>query len=61
MTFRRFIRRFRISTAAAVTVEWVVLTAFVVGLGFAVGGPLADSVTDLAASISVFIETGGPL
>ena len=61
MAFQRFVWRFGVSTAGAVTVDWVVLVAAVVFLGLLIGVPVSSGVSDLAASISYFILNGGPL
>lgn len=46
------IKNFRADEDGAVTVDWVVLTAAVVGLGFAVLGSVSGGLTALGSSIS---------
>ena len=52
-----FIKNFRKDENGAVTVDWVVLTAAVVGLGFAVLGTVKGGLTTLGSAIST--EVGG--
>ncbi len=47
-----FIKTFRADEDGAVTVDWVVLTAAIVGLGVAVLGSVRSGATDLAGDIS---------
>lgn len=51
------IKKFSNDESGAVTVDWVVLTAAVVGLGFAVIYAADDGMTTLAGAIST--EVGG--
>ncbi|SMX43984.1 Flp family type IVb pilin [Actibacterium lipolyticum] len=51
------IENFRNDEDGAVTVDWVVLSAAVVGLGFAVLGSVKGGLTQLGSSIST--EVGG--
>ncbi len=51
------IKTFAADESGAVTVDWVVLTAAVVGLGFAVLTAASDGMGKLATSIST--EVGG--
>ena len=46
-----FIKNFRADEDGAVTVDWVVLTAAIVGLGIAVLTTVRQGATDLAADI----------
>lgn len=47
----KFIKKFRKEDEGAVTVDWVVLTAAVVGLGVAGVAAVSDGVDDLAGKI----------
>ena len=47
-----FIKNFKNDESGAVTVDWVVLTAAIVGLGIGVIGTLAGSSTNVASNIS---------
>jgi Flp pilus assembly pilin Flp len=47
-----FIKNFANDESGAVTVDWVVLTAAIVGLGIGVIGTLAGSSTNVASNIS---------
>jgi Flp pilus assembly pilin Flp len=47
-----FINTFRADEDGAVTVDWVVLTAAIVALGFIVFNLVSDGATDLAGDIS---------
>ncbi len=46
-----FIKNFRADEDGAVTVDWVVLTAAIVGLGIAVMASVRGGATDLAGDI----------
>ena len=46
-----FIKTFRADEDGAVTVDWVVLTAAIVGLGIAVLSSVSGGATDLATDI----------
>lgn len=46
-----FLKTFRADEDGAVTVDWVVLTAAIVGLGIAVLGTISDGANDLAGDI----------
>lgn len=52
MKLFNLIKNFRNDEDGAVTVDWVVLTAAVVGLGFAVFGSVSGGLTGLGTSIS---------
>ena len=47
-----FIKNFANDESGAVTVDWVVLTAAIVGIGIAVMGAVSGSVKTLGASIA---------
>lgn len=47
-----FIKNFANDESGAVTVDWVVLTAAIVGLGVAVLATVKDGVTELSETIS---------
>ncbi|MEH6834707.1 hypothetical protein [Falsihalocynthiibacter arcticus] len=47
-----FIKNFANDESGAVTVDWVVLTAAIVGLGVAVLATVRDGVTELSETIS---------
>ncbi|KAA9010308.1 Flp family type IVb pilin [Histidinibacterium aquaticum] len=49
---QKFIKKFRRDEDGAVTVDWVVLTAAIVGLGVAVMGTVKGGVEDLGDKIS---------
>lgn len=51
-----FIKNFRADEDGAVTVDWVVLTAAIVGLGIAVLGTVRGGATDLAGDIGTELE-----
>lgn len=48
----KFIKKFRKDEEGAVTVDWVVLTAAIVGLGIAGVAAVSDGVDELAGRIS---------
>lgn len=52
-----FIKNFRRDEDGAVTVDFVVVTAAVVGLGIAVLATLADGVLDSAETVNTGIES----
>ena len=52
MKLVNFFRNFRNDESGAVTVDWVVLTAAIVGLGIAVLTSVSGGTTSLADSIS---------
>ena len=51
MKLFNLIKKFRGDESGAVTVDWVVLTAAIVGLGIAVVVAIGPSLTDLAGTI----------
>ncbi|ALG89735.1 MAG: pilus assembly protein [Confluentimicrobium sp.] len=57
MKLFEMIKNFHNDESGAVTVDWVVLTAAVVGLGFAVLGTVKGGLTTLGSAIST--EVGG--
>jgi Flp pilus assembly pilin Flp len=52
MTIKTLIKNFAADESGAVTVDWVVLTAAIVGLGLAVVTSVRSGVTSLGSSIS---------
>ena len=55
-----FIKTFRADEDGAVTVDWVVLTAAIVGLGIAVLGSVRSCATDLAGDINTDLTAIDP-
>lgn len=55
------IQNFAKSESGAVTVDWVVLTAALVGLGLAVMAVVSGGVEDLSAEISDSLVAANPL
>jgi len=53
-------KNFFASESGAVTVDWVVLTAALVGLGLAVMAVVSDGVGDLSNAIADELETTDP-
>ena len=51
-----FIKNFRADEDGAVTVDWVVLTAAIVGLGIAVLSTVREGATNLAGDIKTELE-----
>mgnify|MGYP000877026534 CR=1 FL=1 len=51
----KFVRRFRQQDEGAVTVDWVVLTAAVVGLAIAAYGSIRDGAADMTANTGAFL------
>ena len=56
----KFIKNFRKDEDGAVTVDWVVLTAAVVGLAIAAYASIRDGATSLTASTGTFLEAQDP-
>lgn len=56
----RFLRYFKRDTSGAVTVDWVVLTAAVVGLGIAAAMSIADGTTAIGDNLGTFLQTEQP-
>ena len=52
----KFIKNFRKDEAGAVTVDWVVLTAAVVGLAVAAYSAIEDGSSDLTADTKTFYQ-----
>lgn len=52
MTLVKFVKNFAHDEDGAVTVDWVVLTAAIVGLGIAVLASVGGSTAELATTIS---------
>lgn len=57
MTFLSNIKAFAVNESGAVTVDWVVLTAAIVGLGLAVVASVRTGVDSLGSSISSSLTT----
>lgn len=53
----KYIKNFRKDEDGAVTVDWVVLTAAVVGLAIAAYSSIQEGATDLTAATSSFLGT----
>ena len=51
------LKNFRNEESGAVTIDWVVLTAAIVGLGVAVLAAVGTSIDDLAGEIETELET----
>ena len=60
MKFFKLFKNFKDDEAGAVTVDWVVLTAAIVGLGLAVVGTVRTSVGGLGDKISASIDGVNP-
>lgn len=54
-----FIKNFRRDEDGAVTVDWVVLTAAIVGLGVAALLAVSGGVNDLGTAVATDLTTGG--
>ncbi|MGH1368689.1 MAG: Flp family type IVb pilin [Maritimibacter sp.] len=57
MKLFKLVNQFRADEDGAVTVDWVVLTAAIVGLGIAVLTSVSDGTTSLADTISGELDT----
>lgn len=57
MKLNSLIKKFRNDESGAVTVDWVVLTAAIVGLGFVVINIVGGSITGVANKMSSEIAT----
>lgn len=55
------IKTFKADESGAVTVDWVVLTAALVGLGLAVMGVVSGGIEDLSTDISSALTDTDPL
>jgi len=56
----KFIKNFRKDEDGAVTVDWVVLTAAVVGLAVAAYSSIETGATELTADTNAFLQTQDP-
>ena len=56
----KFIKNFRKDEDGAVTVDWVVLTAAVVGLAVAAYSSIKDGATGLTADTATYMGNHGP-
>ena len=56
----KFIKNFRKDENGAVTVDWVVLTAAVVGLAVAAYGSINTGATELTADTDKFLQAQDP-
>lgn len=56
----KYIKNFRKDEAGAVTVDWVVLTAAVVGLGVAAYGSISSGTTELTGKIGSYMGSIDP-
>ena len=59
MNLMKFTLKFLNDESGAVTVDWVVLTAAIVGLGIAVLASVSDGITDLSDDVSESLEHMG--
>lgn len=57
MKLFNMINNFRNDESGAVTIDWVVLTAAIVGLGIAVLASVGTSIEDLAGEIETKLDT----
>lgn len=57
MKLSKLFKNFRKDESGAVTVDWVVLTAAIVGLAIAIGSVMFDNVRDLANEIDTELTT----
>ncbi len=57
MKFLNLIKNFHNDESGAVTVDWVVLTAAIVGLGLAVVASVSGGVNSLGTAISTAVST----
>jgi Flp pilus assembly pilin Flp len=53
----KFVKNFRNDEDGAVTVDWVVLTAAVVGLAIAAYGSISSGAADMTAQTSTFLNS----
>jgi len=56
-----FIKNFRADEDGAVTVDWVVLTAAIVGMGIAILATVRGGAQDMATSIGTSLATDVPV
>jgi len=59
-TMMNFIKNFRKDEDGAVTVDWVVLTAAVVGLAVAAYSSIQDGASNLTADTNTFLDGRDP-
>lgn len=52
-----FLNRFLRDTSGAVTVDWVVMTAAVVGLGIAAASSIAGGTTEMGGNLGTYLST----
>ena len=57
---RKIFTQYCRDTSGAVTVDWVVLTAAVVGLGIASAVGIANGTTSIGDNVGIFLETERP-
>lgn len=57
---RQFFNQFIRGTSGAVTVDWVVLTAAVVGLGISAVVSIANGTTQIGGNVGEFLATERP-
>ena len=57
----KMLKKFRDSEAGAVTVDWVVLTAAVVGLAVAAYTSIETGASDLTSSTADFLDSRAPI
>jgi Flp pilus assembly pilin Flp len=57
MKFSKMLERFSIDESGAVTVDWVVLTAGIVGLGLVVLGTTAGGITEASVNVAADIQS----
>jgi Flp pilus assembly pilin Flp len=57
MNLLNIFKSFKNDESGAVTVDWVVLTAAVVGLGIIIAGTMGDSITSAAGTVAGDITT----
>ncbi|MEP5761646.1 MAG: pilus assembly protein [Litoreibacter sp.] len=61
MTLNKFVKTFLADESGAVTVDWVVLTAAIVGLGIAVMASISGGLESLSGDIQEQLETEGQI
>ncbi len=57
MKFLNILNRFKNDESGAVTVDWVVLTGAVVGLGIIIANTMGTSITSAAGNVSADVIT----
>ena len=58
---KHWLRQFRLNESGAVTVDWMVLTAAVVGLAIGIVTLLRDAITDPATGIGATIASAASI